>query len=102
MQVKPVLRNLVRHEQLAGGLKQEALAQIRLTHLPPVVLGAVQAGVGVSPEAYVVTQLLGRRDGRRTTQARAASILVLLIVSQQPFRVSWSHRRALSNAAASE
>ena len=98
-----MLRNLVRHEQLAGGLKQEALAQIRVTRLPPVVLGAVQAGVGVSPEAYVVTQLLGRRDGRRTTQARAASILVLfIIVSQQPFRVSWSHRRALSNAAASE
>ena len=99
-----MLRNLVRHEQLAGGLKQEALEQICDTHLPPVVLGAVQAGVGVSPEAYVVTQLLGRRDGRRTTQARpATSILVLFyVVSQQPFRVSWSHRRALSNAAASE
>ena len=77
-QVKPVLRNLVRHEQLAGGLKQEALAHIKDTHLPPVVLGAVQAGVGVSPEAYVVTQLLGRRDGRRTTQARAASSILVL------------------------
>ena len=78
MQVKPVLRNLVRHEQLAGGLKQEALAQIVDVVLPPVVLGAVQAGVGVSPEAYVVTQLLGRRDGRRTTQARAASSILVL------------------------